>query len=82
MDSSLEQEIVLDCKHMMDPWSRELVAKCHCEGLRLNDPTAAFSIIASVEQEIRRETAQMKARHPSRLVGLSVQTHTVFVVCT
>ena len=56
VDSSLEQEIMLDCKHMMDPWSRKLVAKCHREGLRLNDPTAR-SIIASVEREIRRETA-------------------------
>ena len=78
VDSSLEQEIMLDCKHMMEPWSRELVVKCHCEGPRLNDPTA-FSIIASVEREIRHQTAQIEARHASirrRLVGLSVQTHT------
>ena len=78
VDSRKEQEIVLDCKHMMDPWSRELVAKCRREGLRLNDPTAR-SIIASVEREIRRETAQIEARHASirrELVGLSVQTHT------
>ena len=78
VDSSLEQEIMLDCKHMMDPWSRELVAKCHHEGLRLNDPTAR-SIIASVEREISRETAQIEARHASirrGLVGLIVQTHT------
>ena len=60
VDSSLEQEIMLDCKHMMDPWSRELVAKCHREGLRLNDPTAR-PIITSVEREIRRETAQTEA---------------------
>ena len=60
VDSSLEQEIMLDCKHMMDLWSRELVAKCHREGLRLNDPTAR-SIIASVEREIHRETAQIEA---------------------
>ena len=78
VDSRKEQEIILDCKHMMDPWSRELVAKCRREGLRLNDPTAR-STIASVEREIRRETAQIEARHASirrELVGLSVQTHT------
>ena len=43
-------------------------------------PTA-FSIIASVERELRRETTQIEARHASirrELVGLSVQTHTAF----
>ena len=62
------------------PGSREVVAKCHGEGLRLND-TTAFSIIASVERELRRETTQIEARHGSikrELVGLSVQTHTAF----
>ena len=79
VDSSLEEEIMLDCKHMMGPWSRELVAKCHCEGLRLHDPTA-FSVIAPVEREIRREIAEIEARHAAirrGLVGLSARTHTV-----
>ena len=68
VDRSLEQEIMLDCKHMMALWSRELVAKCHCEELRLNDSTA-LSIIASVRHaSIRRW-----------LVGLSVQTHTALL---
>ena len=62
VDSSLEEEIMLDCKHMMGLWSRELVAKCHCEGLRLND-TTALSVIASVEREIPHKTTQIEARH-------------------
>ena len=68
VDSSLEQEIMLDCKHLMDPWSRELLAKCHCEGLRLNDTTAL-----SLSRQLGWKFAVIKRG----LVGLSVQTHTV-----
>ena len=79
VDASLEQEIMHDCKHMMDPWSRQLVAKCQDDGQRLTDP-ATLAIIAAVERGIRRETAQIEARHASirrGLVGMSVQTHAV-----
>ena len=74
---------MLDRKHMMDPWSRELVAKCHCEGLRLNDPSA-LSVIASVKREIRRETVQIEARHASirRGVGGLECPNAHSVVCT
>ena len=43
VDSSSEQEIMLDCKHMMDPWSRELVAKCHCKGWGSMTPLSFLS---------------------------------------
>lgn len=84
--ADIEQAILADCPKMRDTWSEQIIATYGGGGAGGLRSAACLAELAHTERRIRRETAQIEAKHASirrSLVGLSVQTHSLlFPLCS